>query len=369
VTFKQAFGFKVTSENLSNRVATLVNDAAKELGKSGAERLPTDLKVDSSQSPEEAAKALVSLAIERSAKRGDDNDRAVSQKSEDASESEDVAAVRSQLIEVGKRLREMMTQTEDRRAAAQLYLILIQVEKLSAQGNTNEVKTALAALEKISEGGSSLIQDAVKKANEAEERTMERNGINIRSDQSNVVEGNLEWEQTFCNCLHLPRSFLKDKRPDFKDLALGEGCRSSFVALGKLVEGIEHVLTKSDNRCNTFLTTKIAQNAAGNRDFDLPTRLKADLLSQLGPQHLDAIEGMAKRYPEEFKAFTILAALWCHFGTGDQSGYFSPQLPPGINPAVQGLAQIIRDGNIAPQGLNETFGELLKEQKKAITGQ
>ncbi|MDR0679958.1 MAG: hypothetical protein LBF42_02915 [Puniceicoccales bacterium] len=140
-----------------------------------------------------------------------------------------------------------------------------------------------------------------------------------------------------------------EARPDFKDLVFGEGCRSSFVALGKLVKGIEDISARPGNECNDFLGNEIAQNAAKNRNFDLLTLFKKDLLSQLDSGYCDTIENLAKRHPEEFKAFAILAALWCHHGISDLSCYFSPQLPPNINPVVQGLTQMIRDGNIAPQ--------------------
>ncbi|MDR0595497.1 MAG: hypothetical protein LBF94_02255 [Puniceicoccales bacterium] len=356
ITIGQAFA----GSNLSDRTA-LVANVTKELEEIGTGNLPTDLGIDPGLSPGKVATELVSMALEQG---GDDSNRIVSKKPENISESVEVADIRLRLIEAGKHLREMISQTEDRRAAAQLYLILTQIENVANHGNANEIRTILGAVEKILEGGQSPIQEAVKEANGAEERAMERNGINIRSDQSNVVEGNLKWEQTFRGQLQLPWSLCGNERPNFSDLALGKGYRSQLTALRKFVGGIEHVLGKPDNKCAAFLAIETAKNAAGNRDFDLPIRFKADLLSQLDPKRLDAIEDMAEKHPEEFKAFAILAALCSHFGTGDQSGYFSPQLPPSINPVVQAAARMLRNGNITAQDLNETFGELLKEINK-----
>jgi hypothetical protein len=159
----------------------------------------------------------------------------------------------------------------------------------------------------------------------------------------------------------------ENKRPNFKKLVAPKKTQSYVKALVKYVSEIEKTVHDSQNLFRDFPETETAKIALGNPNFDLGTLFEADLISQLGGEHINAIEEMRRNNPEAFKALSVLSALQ-HEITDSANSYVNhPQFSPDINPVVQKCVGLIRSGGDITDP--EVFAELLRREYNDLTGE
>jgi hypothetical protein len=270
--------------------------------------------------------------------------------------SRGVVGPKSPLDTARDKLDEMIRKGNfDSRVTAKLSLLKSQLAK------TEHTDALIELVNRIS-NDLGLIANAVEAANEAQAYEISCVRHN-RSEQNRAYDGHQSWEYEFFAKTGIPYS----KRPNFEELVSPGKPTSMFVATTKHISEIKGMNFENSNLPENFLKTETAKKALGNSKFDLGTLFEADLISQLGSEHINAIEEMRRNNPEAFKAFAVLSALQPKFPDAGNAFFNHPQLPPDINPVVQKCVGLIRSGGDITDP--QVFAELLKGQHKALTGE